>query len=319
MDSITRRNFLAGLAATTAGASLVAHSAALLGDAIHPEPHIVFPSAPRDRIAVASWPFRAYIESPTNNDRKRDVPGMDLKDFAAHVISKFNVRNIEPYNWHFSRTDHEYLDSFRASLQKANAKVVNIAVDGQESYYDRDRATRKSAVDFARKWIDIAVAIGAPSIRTHVARARKSDPDLQRTIDSLKQVAEYAAQKNVVANLENDDPVSEDPFFLVKVIERVNHPYLRALPDFANSMQGGDADFNYRAVKAMFHHAYGICHIKDGETPENRKPFTIDLAKTFAILKAAGYRGYCSIEFDGQSDPHEPTAKLIDAAVRFLA
>jgi sugar phosphate isomerase/epimerase len=318
MDSITRRNFLAGLAATTAGASLLACPATLFGFATHPEPHIEFPFAPRDRIAVASWPFRAYIDSPTNDDRKPGVPGMDLKDFAAHISSKFNVRNIEPYNWHFSSTDPKYLHDFRASLQKANAKAINIAVDGEESYYDPDPATRKKAVDFARKWIDIAVAIGAPSIRTHVARAKNSAPDLQRTADSLRQVAEYAAQKNVVANLENDDPVSEDPFFLVKVIAQVDNPYLRALPDFANSMQGGDADFNYRAVEAMFRHAYSICHIKDGETPASRKPFTIDLAKTFGILKSSGYRGYCSIEFDGQSDPHEPTAKLIDATIRFL-
>jgi len=29
-------------------------------------PNINFPTKPRDRLAVASWPFRAYIESPTN-------------------------------------------------------------------------------------------------------------------------------------------------------------------------------------------------------------------------------------------------------------
>jgi sugar phosphate isomerase/epimerase len=318
MTILTRRSFLAGMAATGAGASLLARTETLLALDAQPEPHIIFPTAPRDRVAIASWPFRAYIENPSNPDRDRTVPGMDLTDFAAYVTAKFKVRNIEPYNWHFSSTDPKYLENFRMGLEKADAKAVNIAVDGDESFYDNDADTRKRSVEFAKKWIDVAQSIGAPGVRTHNARARNSEPSLQRAVESLKQVADYGAQKNVVVNLENDDRVSEDPFFLVKVIEAVNHPYLRALPDFANSMQTGDADFNYRAVTAMFHHAYGICHVKDGEVSENGKPFTIDLAKTFGILKSAKYRGYCSIEFDGQGDPHGPTAKLVEATVKLL-
>jgi hypothetical protein len=44
--------------------------------------------------------------------------------------------------------------------------------------------------------------------------------------DSLTVLADYGGQHNV------DSLVSEDPFFLVAVIEKVNHPYLRGLPDF---------------------------------------------------------------------------------------
>ena len=304
---------------TAVGGWLLSHKALAFPDDIRREPQINFPSSPRDRISVASWPFRAYIDSPTNQERNPAVRGMDLKDFAAHVIAKFNVRNIEPYNWHFSSTDEKYLAIFRSVLTKADAHVANIAVDGHESFYDPNAATRTKAVDFAKKWIDVAISIGAPSIRAHNARVNDQQPDLQRTIDSLRRVADYGAQKNVVVNLENDDRISEDPFFLVKVIESVNSPYLRALPDFANSMQTGDADFNYRAVAAMFRHAYCICHVKDGETPDNGKPFSVDLAKTFGILKSANYRGYCSIEFDGQADPHEPTARLVEATMRYLA
>jgi sugar phosphate isomerase/epimerase len=316
MLPLSRRTFLAGM--TAAAGSLLSPTALASFTDSRWEPHISFPTSPRDRISVASWPFRAYIDSPTNQERNPTLPGMDLKDFAAHIIAKFKVRNIEPYNWHFSSTDQRYLENFRNALTKADAHAVNIAVDGHESFYDANEATRAKAVDFAKKWIDIAVSIGAPSVRAHNARVNDQAPDLQRTIDSLKRVADYGAQKNVVVNLENDDRISEDPFFLIKVIESVNSPYLRALPDFANSMQTGDADFNYRAVTAMFRHAYCICHVKDGETPENGKPFTIDLAKTFGILKSAGYKGYCSIEFDGQAGPHKPTARLVEAAIRYL-
>jgi L-ribulose-5-phosphate 3-epimerase len=319
MSSLNRRAFLARIGGTSLCASLLTQTASTREYAAGSEPHIEFPSAARDRISVASWPFRAYIDSPKNEDRDPKRQGMDLKDFSAYVLSKFNVRNIEPYNWHFASTDAKYLETFRNTLDKTNTKVVNIAVDGEDSFYDPETATRKKAVGFAKKWIDVAGSIASPSVRTHNAKAKDSAPDLQRTVDSLKQVADYGASKNIVVNLENDDRVSEDPFFLIKAIEAVGNPYLRALPDFANSMQTGDADFNYRAVEAMFRHAYCICHVKDGEEPESGKAFSVDLAKTFGILKSAGYKGYCSIEFDGQGDPNQPTARLVEATLRYLS
>jgi sugar phosphate isomerase/epimerase len=244
---------------------------------------------------------------------------MDLKDFPAEVVKKFNVHNIEPHGRHFGSLDAAYLSSFREALATANVKVVNIAVDGQDSYYDADPATRRKAVAYGKKFVDVAVQIGSPSVRVHINRAKNSPPDVQRTAESLREVVGYAAGKNVVVNLENDDLVSEDAFFIVKVIEAVNHPYLHALPDFANSMMTGDADFNYRALTAMFQHAYGICHIKDGEANDAGKYINIDMERSFNIVKSSGYRGYCSMEYDAPGDPYAPTAKLIEQTIRYLS
>jgi sugar phosphate isomerase/epimerase len=142
---------------------------------------------------------------------------------------------------------------------------------------------------------------------------------LQRTAESLREVTDYAAQKNVVINLENDDLLSEDAFFVVKVIEAVDHPYLRALPDFCNSMLTGDPEFDYRALQAMFRHAFCICHIKDSEVDDRGKTFKIDLQKSFAILKSSGFRGYCSMEFDAPEEPYGPTARLIEQTIQYLS
>src|SRR5947199_8038287 len=107
MRYLSRRKFLqrsASLAAA-AGISEVMPVSAAMGKEAFTAPRLIFPTAPRDRISVASWPFRAYIESPSNDSRDRSVPGMDLKDFAAHVREKFNIRNIEPLSNHFAATD----------------------------------------------------------------------------------------------------------------------------------------------------------------------------------------------------------------------
>jgi sugar phosphate isomerase/epimerase len=251
--------------------------------------------------------------------RKPKEPGMDLKDFAAMVAKRFNLHNIEPLSDHFRSTDPAYIQAFREALEKAGSHVIDVAAGGRHSYYDSDPVKRKAAIDFGKKWVDVAVSLGAPSMRTHIAGARGVQPDVARTAESLTQVADYGAQKNVVVNLENDDLRTEDAFFIVRVLEKANHPWLHALPDFCNSMLTGNADFNYRAVTALFKQAYSISHAKDSELDDHGKLYTVDIGRTFAIAKGAGYHGYFSMEFEGQGDPYEGTQKLIDESLKYLA
>jgi sugar phosphate isomerase/epimerase len=280
-------------------------------------PDFKFPSDPRQRIAVASYPFRAFIDAPHNSDRDRSKPGMPLTDFARVVVEKFGVHGIEPLDAHFASIEPAYLKQLRAAVEKAGAHVVNVPVDLAESVYDPDDAARTKAIQNARKWIDVAAAIGSPGVRVHVATTPRSKPDLERASRSLKEVAAYAAPKNIIVSLENDDLVSENAFFLVKIIEKVNSPHLRALPDFCNSMLSGDEKFNYEAVTAMFRHATNIAHVKDSETPGG-KVFRVDVARTFAIAKQAGYRGYFSMEWEGAAGPYEGTASLIKQTLAAL-
>jgi hypothetical protein len=50
---------------------------------------------------------------------------------------------------------------------------------------------------------------------------------------------------------------------------------------------GRGVDYNDKALTAMFAHAYGISHVKDSEV-DGKKLFRVDMARIFAIAKAAG-------------------------------
>jgi len=315
MAVIPRRHFLQ----TCVGALAASSAFTAGGFSVLTQPGLSFPSAPRDRLAVPSWPFRGYIVAPLNKwARDPKLPGMDLKDFAAMVVERFKVRNIEPLSEHFSSTEASYLREFRSNVEKAGCHVVNIAADPHYSFYDGVDAQRQKAVDNGKKWIDVAVAIGSPSVRLHIAEARHMKPDVERAAESLKRLAEYGAQKNVLVNLENDDNVTEDPFFIVQVIEKVNHPYLHALPDFCNSMLTHDQVFNNRAMAAMFKHAYNISHMKDSEVGDKGELYTVDVSKCFEIAKANGYRGYFSMEWEGKGEPMAGVQKLIEESLSNL-
>ena len=316
MRNRTRREFLKTSSLLAAGAVAFDWRSDLLAS----QPHLEFPTAARDRLAVASWPFRMFIDAPGNN-RARDpkLPGMDLKDFGAMVVQRFGLHNIEPLGQHFASTDPAYVQSLREATEKAGVRVVDIPVGVGASFYDTEAANRKTAVENGKKWVDVAVELGSPSIRAHIQGPRSLTPDVGRAAESIGELAAYGAGKNIIITLENDNNFTEDPFFVVEVIEKVNNPYLRALPDFCNSMVTHDQDFNDRALAAMFKHAYNIAHVKDSEGTRGGNFVTVDVGKCFEIAKAAGYRGYFSMEWEGDGEPYAGTQKLIDLSLKFLA
>ena len=320
MSASTRRQFVGQCAGAAAGTYLLTQASW----ADSSGPSIKFPTDPRQRVAVAAYPFREFIvgwkgwDGKTPSKVPRDQQ-MELKDFAAHVAEKFNIHHIEPWSPIFPSTDPKYLEQFRTAVEQAHSSVVDIAVDGGYSQYSPDASVRQKAVEATNHWIDVAAALGSPSIRTHIDAAKDSQPDVGRASDTLARVAENGAKKNVVVHLENDNPISEDPFFIVQIIEKVNSPWLRALPDFGNSLAAHDEAFQDRAMEVMFAHAYGICHVKEGEPDEHGRPTHVDMAKTFGILKKHGFKGYCSIEYDAPGDPYKPTSEMIEQTIKFLS
>ena len=280
-------------------------------------PHISFPPAPRERIAIASYPFRDFVAG------REDKPGsgkMELKDFAAHVSAKFNIKKIEPWSTHFRSLEKPYLEELRAAVAQAGGAIVNIAVDGPHSPYAADAEERERAVAFSKEWIDTALVMGSPSVRTNIPPAKDSKPDVERAAQSLKRVAEYGAGKNIVVNLENDNPASEDPFFLVKVIEKVNSPWLHALPDFANTLAAYEEEYAYRGIDAMFGKAYNISHVKETEVGDGKDKIAhVDLPRTFGLARKHGYKGYFSMEWDSPGDPYAGTLGLIEKTLKNLS
>jgi sugar phosphate isomerase/epimerase len=283
------------------------------------QPSLDFPTEARARLAVTSYPFRAFINSPTNRGKNPNVRGIDLKEFPAFVIEKFGVASINPLLDHFSSTDPAYIDAFRVAVDKARSLIVDLGLAGKR-FYAADSSVRRDAVLFGKKCVEIAVQVGSPSVRQHVAAHSGEKPDISRATESLEELAEHGAKRNIVINLENDSPGAEDPFFLVAVIEKVNSPYLRALPDFGNSLIGHDEKYNQNAVKAMLKHAYNMCHVKDTVQGDDGKRYEVDLESMFELAKTTSYRGFFSMEFDtGGGDPIAGTKRLVEKTLQHLS
>ena len=319
MNSFSRRVFLkrsSVAALTPAVHSPVADIASWLGQS--GEPSLRFPNQPRERISVASYPFREFIAGQ-HGDKSVAASKMPLKDFAAHVVEKFHIRKIEPWSEHFLSIEPGYLDEIRDAATRAGSSFADIAADGENSIYSNDSGERDRAVGFGKDWIDVAARLGSPSVRINIAAAKNAKPEVARVAEGLKPMAEYAASKNIAVHLENDNPASENPFFVVSVLDRVNSPWLHALPDFGNSLAALPAEEAYRGLDQMFAHAYAISHVKDATTTPANVVVPVDLARIFALAKKHNYKGIFSMEFESQGDPYAGTLKLIAATIRNLS
>jgi len=319
MKLIPRRSFLKNSIVPIA-VPLIARPFSALSEAIgqNAAPSVHFPTAPRERIAIASYPFREFIAG--KSDAAPAGPGkMALKDFPAHVVGKFDIRRIEPWSDHFLSLEASYLAELRNAASKAGAGFANVAADGEDSPYSTDGAERARATRFCKQWIDVAAALGSPSVRTNIPAFHDAKPDAGVLAEQLKLIAEYAASRNVVLHLENDNPVSEDPFALVSVLDRVNSPWLRALPDFGNSFAALPTEDAYRGLDEMFARSYGISHVKNAIQTRTGKPASVDLERVFAIAAKHKYKGYFSMEWDTEGDVYEGTSKLIAATVKNIS
>ena len=273
-----------------------------------------FPNDPRHRLSVSTYPFRDVIVSP---GKPAGAGKLKVEEFAATIREKFDVYGIEPWSRHFESLEPAYLKQLADSFHKAGLKVVNIPCDVSVKLCGTAEQ-REKALGTYHQWVDAAVTLGSPSIRVHCP-AGPDAADITCAVDGLRALADYGRLKKIVINLENDEPGSEDPARIVKVIEAVHTPYLRALPDFCNSMLiRNDEDYNAGAMADLFPHAYNISHVKDVEFSDG-KAYRVDVDRIFGIAKKARYHGYFSMESEGQGDPYENTKMLIAAAVRNLS
>jgi sugar phosphate isomerase/epimerase len=298
--SFTRRSIIKGALACGASAAFGA----------------TFPTDPRARIAVATYPFRAFIIAPGNKEIDPKKKGMDLAEFAKFVRSEFNVRGIEPLHAHFPSKEMSEVHKLKASFDAAGVFTANIACDERVDLCSDDQAKRDEGNAAYAHWIDIAKVLGAPSIRVWIPKCHDTS-DLPKAVNALRPTIAYAKKRNIVVTLENDDPVLQSAARATAVIDLANSRYLRALPDFGNGLMGGDEKFNTQAVKEMFARAYSIAHVKDAESVDGHRK-TASLAELFSIAKASGFKGYYSMESDSDVDPVIDTKHLIEESVRLI-
>jgi sugar phosphate isomerase/epimerase len=273
----------------------------------------------RNRISISTWSLHNYFRTTRAEDF--NLPGnmLALLDFPEMIADRYKVHNLEFCAPHFTSTEKTYLQELKTRLTRAHSRVVNIPVDIRElgaggGLSDPDPEVRATAVNGAKLWIDIAVAVGTKSVRCDPGKMNPED--LSPTVESYKRLAAYGRLKGVQVIIENHGGVgSEHPEELVKLFKQVGTEEVGALPDFGNFP---DEETRERGLAVLFPYAHAVCHAKGLNFDSAGNETGFNFPKCIETSRKAGFRGVYSIEYEGPGDPYQGVQKTLDELLRYL-
>ena len=162
------------------------------------------------------------------------------------------------------------------------------------------------------------------------------DQIIEKVAPQIRQLAEYAASMGIRTMTENHGFVSQDAHRVKALIEAVDHPNFSALIDIGNFLCADE--YAPKSVETLLPYAIHV-HAKDffvkpadGENPGSGwfrsrggtylrgsiiGEGNADAAKSIALIKAYGYDGYITVEFEGAEDNLVGISKGLSNLCRF--
>ena len=180
-----------------------------------------------------------------------------------------------------------------------------------------DDANRAAEVKHISKWVDVAAFLGAPCVRFFAGSGTEMDaggPALYAKVKAaIQEVAQIGQRYGIVMALENHGNVSADQ--LLSLHKDVNSPWLKFTLDTGNfppaSRLGPET---YTSIERCAPQA-AIVHAKFFNVAADGADKDFDWMKIHALLAKAGFRGFLSVEYEGD-DADEPA--VMARIARFL-
>jgi len=288
----------------------VAGAMAVGSQAAH-RPHVsAGPSEPEsrrpNRIAVSTYSYWRY-----RDDSKLTIE--ECIDLAAEAgFDGVEVLHVQMQ------------DDSNASLQRIKQRAFRYGLDlcgfsTHQTFVSPDAEERQKNIDHTIRLIEMAYAMGIPTMRVNTGRwgttksfdelmANKgieprlpgySDADGFRwVIDSLEKCLPTAERCGVVLGLENHWGLGRTAAGVLRCIQAIDSPWLRATLDTGNFLENQYAQYQELAPEAVFVQAKTYFGGGTWYTLE------IDYDRVAKILRDVDYQGYISLEFEGQ-ESHE--------------
>ena len=276
-------------------------------------------TAPIYKYSLAQWAIHKPIHNGT-------MDPMDFAEFAKDL----------------GFTGLEYVDqlytmdeslSFRDGVMKlatawkeksdaTGMENVLVMIDRAGELADPDEAKRKEAVEMHKVWVDAAELLNAKSLRVNLFGLTEVEAWHNASVNSLKDLSNYAATKNINILVENHAQLSNNASLVVKVMQAVNMENCGTLPDFGNFcvMREGGSRWGpapcieeydkYKGIEELMQFAGGVS-AKSHAFDENGDETEIDYYRMMQIVKDANFSGYIGIEHEDKSLEEAPTAGIL--------
>jgi sugar phosphate isomerase/epimerase len=260
----------------------------------------------RDRgnpIGVSTYSYWRF------NGPKEDFPIEDCIDQAAEM----GFDGVEILHIQMNSEENDYLQFLKRRAFERGLDLMGFST--HQGFVDPDAEERRENVERTLHQIDLAAALGIPTMRINTGRWGTSgsfdelmenrgieppldgytdDDGFEWVIDSIGQCVEHAAEKGVILGLENHWGLGRTAEGVLRIIDAIDSPWLQVTLDTGNFLEDPYEQLEMLAprtilLQAKTYYGGGTWYTLD-----------LDYDRIANIMRDAGFRGYVSLEFEGK-------------------
>ncbi len=300
----TRRQFLAAGVAAATLASLPRST-----PAADPKPAVK-----RNRIGVSTYSFWQF-------------KNRDLRDIGKCIdlAAEMGFDGVEILHRQMEEEDNGTLQQIKRRAFLNGLDLCGFST--HQSFLYPDEAERKKNVELTIKQIELAYAMGIPTMRVNTGtwRTSKNFDELMKNkgveppisgytdedgfkwaIDGLTACLKTAEKCGVILGLENHWGLGRTPEGVARIVDAIKSPWLQVTLDTGNFLEDPYDKLEKLAGKTVLlqaktYHGGGTWYTLD-----------LDYEKIAGIMRKAGYTGYVSLEFEGKDDPKTAVPKSLE-------
>jgi sugar phosphate isomerase/epimerase len=277
---LTRRTLL------TAAAAAATHAAGARALAIDP---IRRHGPARMKLSLAAYSFRDALSGPKKS--------MTLDDFIDRA-TEWDLDAVEPTSYYFpDPATPEYCRRLRRHAFLLGLGISGTAIRNTFTY--PRGAERDREIAHVRRWIDLAVDLGAPTIRIFAGDLQKGTTEEQARswcIEAIQECCEYAGSRGVILALENHGGIVTTVDQLLPIVTAIKSDWFGVNLDTGNFRSADPyADLAKAAPYAV------VVQVKTEVTAGGVRK-DADLARVIGILRDVRYRGFVALEYEAKED-----------------
>jgi sugar phosphate isomerase/epimerase len=236
-------------------------------------------------------------------------------DFCADL----GFEAVDPTGYYFPAHPAPPPDEYVHAI-KRRAFLNGLGVSGtgvRNDFTLPDAAKRAAEVAHVKRWVAVAAKLGAPVLRVFDGRGEAKGPSREQMTgwvqDAFRECSAHGALHGVMIAYQNHHELLRTADEVLALRERVASPWFGLNVD-VGSLRTADP---YEEIARLAPHAC-TWQIKERLYRRGLEQKT-DLRRVFAILKAAGYRGYAPLETLGPGDPREKVRRFLAEVREALA
>jgi sugar phosphate isomerase/epimerase len=256
--------------------------------------------------------------------RFKDGLQMQMED-CIDLAAGWGFDGLDILHMQMLREDNAYLKELKRRALSAGIALCGLSI--HQGFVSPDAGERKKNIDHTVKMIELAYTLGIPCMRLNTGRWR-TIPDFDEfmdrrgiepplpgytdedafpwVIESIEQCLPAAEKCGVMLALENHWGLGRTPEGLLRIVKAVDSPWLRILMDTGNFLDDPYEKLEQVApdtvfVQAKTYYGGGVYYTLD-----------LDYGRIAGILKKAGYKGYISLEFEGEEDYRTAIPKSLE-------